>query len=273
MTDQGTDQETDQETDQGTDHQSVRQDMAHTQQHMGQQFGELSEQLASLLQTQQVIQTSVSEYQHAIQKLNKQVLRSGREQLKANSLSEAYQQQVAEALEMLQQADERREQELLDTIERSKAAQTEARIELVKSLLPALDGLDEALRSGQHALAHLPVPPHMPPGGYHTGDPLYAHIIYAIQQVAAYRQTMMSWLDGLFLVRERFLTVLRSHHVVPMEVVGRAFDPQYHIAVDTSPAYQAFPPGSIVAETRRGYYLHDRVLRFAEVIVARQHTG
>jgi molecular chaperone GrpE (heat shock protein) len=50
--------------------------------------------------------------------------------------------------------------------------------------------------------------------------------------------------------------------------VGQAFDPHRHVAVAVDTSGKA-PDGTILAEDRRGYATPDKVLRFAEVVVAR----
>ncbi len=85
------------------------------------------------------------------EKLEKQVSRAGKEQFKANALAETGQKSVSAMMEQLRQADVYRERELAQARERLAGAR-EGRLDIIKSLLPVLDGLGEALASGERLL-------------------------------------------------------------------------------------------------------------------------
>lgn len=72
---------------------------------------------------------------------------------------------------------------------------------------------------------------------------------------------------GVELIHRRLLDVLRSRGVEPFESVGEMFNPAWHEAVATEPR-GAHRDGEIVAELRRGYRMHERLLRPAQVKVA-----
>ncbi len=80
--------------------------------------------------------------------------------------------------------------------------------------------------------------------------------------------TLDQWLDGQQLIYERLQTVLQSAGVRQIESEGQPFDPSRHRAVSTE-ARSDVPAGTIVAEERRGYTLDGKILRYAEVIVAK----
>jgi molecular chaperone GrpE len=207
--------------------------------------------------------------------LEKQISRAGREQLKANSLAEAQLEQLAGALELLRVADTRRDAEVARLHEQARGAQAAARLEVVRAVLPALDGLDEALRSGQRLLEQAAAAPD------DRSPALLARLRGSLSRLAppehpeaasreALREAMAAWLVGLTFVRQRLLDALAAEGVRPMEAQGQPFDPQHHIALEVVPAGDGLPPGSVAAELRRGYLVHDRVLRHAEVAVSRQ---
>ena len=52
-----------------------------------------------------------------------------------------------------------------------------------------------------------------------------------------------------------------------MESIGKEFDSDYHEAVTKIPAPSADLKGKIVDELEKGYFLNDKVIRFAKVIV------
>jgi hypothetical protein len=136
-------------------------------------------------------------------------------------------------------------------------------------LLPVLDGLDAALGSGERLLAH-------PAEGREER--------WLVRQLKdekrdgeeatrlalqSDRALMAAWLDGLRLVRQRLLALLAEAGVEPIPTVGQPFDPYLHQAIGTAND-GAHPPGTVIAEQRRGYTGPGGVLRYAEVIVSRK---
>ncbi len=74
-------------------------------------------------------------------------------------------------------------------------------------------------------------------------------------------------IDGVRIVHEHFLKVLKDRHVEPIEAVGAEFDPTYHEAL-MKQASDDVPAGRIIQEVARGYQMHERVLRPSRVIVS-----
>ncbi|MGI8551511.1 MAG: nucleotide exchange factor GrpE [Dehalococcoidia bacterium] len=77
-----------------------------------------------------------------------------------------------------------------------------------------------------------------------------------------------SWLQGLLLIERRLLALLEGEGVRPIATLGRSFDPDQHLAVAVTQTSDA-PDGTVIGEDLRGYTLGERVLRHAEVVVAR----
>lgn len=76
------------------------------------------------------------------------------------------------------------------------------------------------------------------------------------------------WREGLALVRRNLVSVLESEGVSKIDSAGAPFDPRLHEAL----AYQEIPDtpdGAIAVVTREGYRIDDRLLRPAQVIVAK----
>ncbi len=71
------------------------------------------------------------------------------------------------------------------------------------------------------------------------------------------------WVDGVRLVAQKFTQVLQQHGVQEIPALGQPFDPTKHEAVSAAPG----PEGQVVQLLRRGYTLHDHVVRAAMVIV------
>jgi molecular chaperone GrpE len=200
--------------------------------------------------------------QAAVAALEKQVGRAGREQLKANALAEAQAERLEAALEALRAAESRRESELRAERERAQAAADAARLELARAVLPAVDGLDEALRAGRASLEHA--------ASQEAPAALLRRLLLGEDTApadAALRGALESWLAGLEMVRRRLLDALATAGVTPIAAEGQPFDPRLHNAVEVADA-AGVAPGTVVQEIRRGFMAGERVLRHAEVAVA-----
>lgn len=106
--------------------------------------------------------------------------------------------------------------------------------ELLRQVLPALDDFDRAL-------AALP---------------------------AAERADHAAWSAGVVSIVRKLEDVLSKQGLKAIEAVGSEFDPTEHEAVLNVPV----PPeqdGVVTAEVRKGYKLHERVLRPAQVVVGK----
>jgi molecular chaperone GrpE len=104
-----------------------------------------------------------------------------------------------------------------------------AAADLVMRILPVLDNLERALRTREG-----------------TDGPL--------------RQ-------GVVLIHQQILDLLKKSGLREMETLGTHFDPQIHEAVQVLDV-EGFEQGMILEETRKGYTFHDRLLRPAMVKVA-----
>jgi molecular chaperone GrpE len=76
-------------------------------------------------------------------------------------------------------------------------------------------------------------------------------------------------LVGVRMVQRQFLSVLESSDVTAIPSEGCAFDPLLHEAVETEEVGDPDRNGMILLELLRGYRTSDRVLRPAQVRVAR----
>ncbi|HVG30891.1 MAG TPA: nucleotide exchange factor GrpE [Pyrinomonadaceae bacterium] len=80
-------------------------------------------------------------------------------------------------------------------------------------------------------------------------------------------QEFRNFLHGVELITKQLNGVLESLGVVPVETVGRHFDPHVHEAVATEQT-EEFEPDTVTQEIQRGYRIGDRLLRPAMVKVA-----
>src|SRR5687767_11972109 len=77
-----------------------------------------------------------------------------------------------------------------------------------------------------------------------------------------------SLLKGMQIVHDQWLNVLKQQQVQEIAPQpGEPFDPTRHEALMQAPS--EFPPGSVVQMLQKGYALHDRTLRAAQVSVSK----
>lgn len=208
----------------------------------------------------------ITALREAVEKLDRQVARAGKEQFKANSLAEAQQQHLKTILDQLRAGEAAREREVTQLREQLDRVEAGARLEVIQRLLPVLDGLDEAIAAGEALL---------------TEEEQAATLSFGQRMRAAWRvlkgaspgvvlpdEHWAAWLHGVEFVRARLLEVLAAEGVQPIETEGQPFDPKRHHAVEVVTADDPLAVGLITQETRRGYVCGENVLRYAEVVVA-----
>ena len=74
--------------------------------------------------------------------------------------------------------------------------------------------------------------------------------------------------EGVQLVFNKFRNALTAKGLKPMEAVGKEFNPDLHDAVTEIDAGEDMK-GKVVAEVQKGYYLNDKIIRHAKVVVGR----
>ena len=77
-----------------------------------------------------------------------------------------------------------------------------------------------------------------------------------------------AYIKGIELIHAKLHDLLKRYGVRPIETLGADFDPNVHQAVihEVSPEHRE---GEVISELRRGYTLHDKLLRPAMVRVAK----
>ena len=111
-----------------------------------------------------------------------------------------------------------------------------ASADLIRDVLPVLDDLDRALSA--------PV------------------------EAAAGTDAASRFRSGVELIRRNLFETLRRRGVEALDVVGQDFDPMWHEGLAHEPA-NGRRDGEITAEIRRGYRIGQRLLRPAQVKVAK----
>lgn len=88
-----------------------------------------------------------------------------------------------------------------------------------------------------------------------------------IQESVKTANDVKSVVDGVRIVHENFLKVLRQHEIEPIDALGKSFDPTYHEAMLQQPSDE-HAAGVVMEEMARGYTMHQRVLRPSRVVVS-----
>ncbi|MCD8739440.1 nucleotide exchange factor GrpE [Mucilaginibacter roseus] len=72
---------------------------------------------------------------------------------------------------------------------------------------------------------------------------------------------------GVELIHSKLNNILSQKGLKPMEAVGEPFDADLHEAITNIPAPTDDMKGKVIDQMEKGYYLGDKVVRFAKVIV------
>ncbi|WP_462265777.1 nucleotide exchange factor GrpE [Mucilaginibacter sp.] len=103
--------------------------------------------------------------------------------------------------------------------------------DVITSLLPVLDDFDRAVKAMQTAADAEPVK------------------------------------EGVLLVQNKLKNILAQKGLKEMEAKGAEFDADLHEGITNIPAPADDLKGKVVDELEKGYYLNDKVIRFAKVVV------
>jgi len=75
--------------------------------------------------------------------------------------------------------------------------------------------------------------------------------------------------EGVLLVFNKLRSVLLGRGLRPMESINTDFDVEKHEAISEIPAPTKDLKGKVIDEVTKGYYLNDKIIRFAKVIVGK----
>jgi molecular chaperone GrpE len=73
--------------------------------------------------------------------------------------------------------------------------------------------------------------------------------------------------EGVTLVQNKLKNILTSKGLKEMNSIGTPFDADIHEAITNIPAPTDDMKGKVIDEVEKGYYLNDKVIRFAKVVV------
>ena len=75
--------------------------------------------------------------------------------------------------------------------------------------------------------------------------------------------------EGVQLVFTKLRNTLHAKGLKPMVTIGTEFDPDKHEAITEIPAPNPEMAGKVLDELEKGYYLNDKIIRFAKVVVGK----
>ena len=105
--------------------------------------------------------------------------------------------------------------------------------DVILSLLPVIDDFDRAMKQFEDS---------------HKDSPLF---------------------EGVKLIFHKFNNLLAQKNVKAMESIGKDFDPEFHEAVTEIPAPSKDLVNKVVDEIEKGYFINDKIIRFAKVVVGK----
>ncbi|OPZ99364.1 MAG: heat shock protein GrpE [Bacteroidetes bacterium ADurb.Bin416] len=73
--------------------------------------------------------------------------------------------------------------------------------------------------------------------------------------------------EGMELIHSKFAAFLKQQGIAAIETEGQSFDTDHHEAIATVPAPDEALKGKVLDCVQKGYFLHDKVIRFAKVVV------
>lgn len=75
--------------------------------------------------------------------------------------------------------------------------------------------------------------------------------------------------EGVALVFNKLRNTLQAKGLKAMTSVGQEFNPDLHEAITEIPAPTKEAAGKVIDEVQKGYYLNDKIIRFAKVVVGK----
>ncbi len=75
--------------------------------------------------------------------------------------------------------------------------------------------------------------------------------------------------EGVLLVFNKLRNTVQAKGVKPMDTLQQPFNPDIHEAITEIPAPNDALKGKVLDELQKGYYLNDKIIRFAKVVVGK----
>lgn len=118
--------------------------------------------------------------------------------------------------------------------ERLELIQTAGK-DVITSLLPVLDDFERALKATEN-----------------------------MTEISAAR-------EGMTLIHNKLLTNLQQKGLKAINAIGQVFDVAEHEALTEIPSPTPEMQGKVIDEIEKGYYLNDKIIRFAKVVVGKKN--
>jgi molecular chaperone GrpE len=89
----------------------------------------------------------------------------------------------------------------------------------------------------------------------------------ALKSMETANDISKSAIEGMELIYKKLYSIMEKTGLKPMNAQGQPFDPELHEAITQFPAPTPDMVGKVIDEVEKGYLLHDKVIRFAKVVV------
>ena len=96
----------------------------------------------------------------------------------------------------------------------------------------------------------------------------YLPVLDDLERALAARPADLAWVDGIELIYHKLQSILEAEGLKRIEAEGQMFDPNLHEAILQEPSGD-HESGQIIAVMQNGYLLGNRVIRPAQVRVAK----
>jgi len=73
--------------------------------------------------------------------------------------------------------------------------------------------------------------------------------------------------EGVILIYNKLFKALEQQGIKEMETTGQDFDPELHEALTKIPAPSEELKGKVIDTIEKGYYLNDKIIRYAKVVI------
>lgn len=75
--------------------------------------------------------------------------------------------------------------------------------------------------------------------------------------------------EGVQLIHTKFQNILNQKGLKAMKSIGENFNPEFHEAITEIPAPTEELIGKVIDEVESGYYLNEKIIRYAKVVVGK----
>jgi len=89
----------------------------------------------------------------------------------------------------------------------------------------------------------------------------------ALKSMETANDISKSAIEGMELIYKKLYSIMEKTGLKPMNAQGQTFDPELHEAITQFSAPSPDLVGKVIDEVEKGYLLHDKVIRFAKVVV------